>query len=152
LRFVATAILFVRAVPVWWQAGTAFRFIMSHHKHSSGSSHAVAGKRPAVFGKVFRWKSEAPGAAQPVKVEVTGSFTGWKPVALKYVPASGDWQLALHDIPGNRTHNYMLLVDGQPAPDKNADGLAVPHSAEEQQHQLMTARGPRVFMLFSQTK
>jgi hypothetical protein len=46
----------------------------------------------------------------------------------------------------------MLLVNGEPAHDKNCDGLAVPQSAEEERYQLMTARGPRVFLLFAQTK
>ena len=46
----------------------------------------------------------------------------------------------------------MLLVNNRPVPDKNSDGLAVPHTAEEQQHALTTPRGPRVFMLFSHTK
>lgn len=70
----------------------------------------------------------------------------------KFDRTTGVWQLALNDIPGNCTHNYMLLVNGKPAPDKNSDGLAVPHTAEEKQFALETARGPRVFMLFSQTK
>ena len=62
------------------------------------------------------------------------------------------WQLTLHGIPGNRTHRYMLLVDGEPIQDRNADGLVVPESFDEQQFQLMTPRGPRVFLLFAQTK
>jgi len=88
----------------------------------------------------------------PVRVEVAGSFNGWQRVALKRDRVSGVWQVTLPDIPGHRTHNYMLLVNGKPVPDKNADGLAVPHTAEEKQHQLQTPRGPRVFMLASQTK
>jgi hypothetical protein len=58
----------------------------------------------------------------------------------------------IHHIPGNRTHHYMLLVDGKPVDDQNADGMAVPHGAQEEQYQLMTARGGRVFMLYAQTK
>jgi hypothetical protein len=46
----------------------------------------------------------------------------------------------------------MLLVDGKPAHDKNADGLAVPHGPQEEQYQLTTDRGPRLFMVFAQTK
>ena len=88
----------------------------------------------------------------PVRVEVAGSFNGWQRVALKRDRVSGVWQVTLHDIPGNRTHNYMLLVNGRPVNDKLADGLAVPHTEEEKQHQLETPRGPRVFMLASQTK
>jgi hypothetical protein len=46
----------------------------------------------------------------------------------------------------------MLLVNGKPAKDSNSDGFAIPHTAEEKQFALETPRGPRVFMLFSQTK
>ena len=88
----------------------------------------------------------------PVRVEVAGSFNGWQPVALKRDRVSGVWQAALHDLQGNRTHTYMILVNGRPAPDKHADGLAIPHTDEEKAHALTTARGPRVFMLSSQTK
>ena len=88
----------------------------------------------------------------PVRVELVGSFTNWQPVALKRDRVSGIWQVTLHDIPGNRTHSYMLLVNRRPVKDKHADGLAAPHIPEEEQYQLMTPRGPRVFMLYSQTK
>jgi 1,4-alpha-glucan branching enzyme len=117
-----------------------------------GAEKTGAGKRAPTFSKIFRWQPDAPGGPMPVRVEVAGTFNGWQPVALKRDRASGVWQLTLADIPGHRTHNYMLLVNGKPAPDKNADGLAVPHTAEEKQHQLLTPRGPRVFILFSQTK
>jgi hypothetical protein len=123
---------------------------MSHHIRSPGK--VEAGKRAPTFTKIFRWQPEPPGGPMPVLVEVAGTFNGWQRVALKRDRVSGVWTLTLHDIPGNRTHNYMLLVNGKPAHDKNADGLAVPHTAEEKQHQLLTPRGPRVFMLFSQTK
>jgi hypothetical protein len=46
----------------------------------------------------------------------------------------------------------MLLVNGRPTPHQDSDGFAIPHTAEEKQYQLDTPRGPRVFMLFSQTK
>jgi hypothetical protein len=62
------------------------------------------------------------------------------------------WHVTLHHIEGNRTHHYMLLVDGKPVQDKNADGLAIPHGPQEEEYQLMTGRGPRLFMLFAQTK
>jgi 1,4-alpha-glucan branching enzyme len=88
----------------------------------------------------------------PVRVEVAGSFNGWQRVALKRDRVSGVWQVTLHGIPGNRTHNYMLLVNSRPVNDPHADGLAVPHTPEEVQHQLATPRGPRVFMLASHTK
>ncbi|HEY0454896.1 MAG TPA: hypothetical protein VGE41_00870 [Verrucomicrobiae bacterium] len=66
--------------------------------------------------------------------------------------AQGTWGTTIHHIEGHRTHHYMLLVDGQPANDKNSDGLAVPHGAEEERYALQTVRGPRVFMLFAQAK
>ena len=109
-------------------------------------------KRPSVFSKVFRWQPDYPGGPLPVKVEIVGSFTGWKKTPLKYDRVNGIWQLTLENIPGNRTHNYMLLVNGRPASDKNSDGLAVPRTEEEKQYQFETPRGPRVFLLFSQTK
>jgi hypothetical protein len=121
------------------------------HTHSHSHSH-VPVKRAGTFSKIFRWQQDPPGGPMPVKVELVGSFNGWQKAPLKYDRANGIWQLTLHDIPGNRTHNYMLLVNDRPAPDKNSDGLAVPHTAEEKQHALETPRGPRVFMLFSQTK
>ena len=62
------------------------------------------------------------------------------------------WHTTIHHVPGHRTHHYMFLVDGQPAYDKHADGLAIPHGPQEEQYQLQTDRGPRVFMLFAQTK
>jgi hypothetical protein len=46
----------------------------------------------------------------------------------------------------------MLLVDGKPTYDKNCDGVVAPHNSEEERFQLVTERGPRVHMLFAQTK
>jgi hypothetical protein len=46
----------------------------------------------------------------------------------------------------------MILVDGKPAYDRYNDGLALPQGPEEERHQIMTDNGPRVFMLFAQTK
>jgi hypothetical protein len=46
----------------------------------------------------------------------------------------------------------MLLADGKPVEDTHCDGMAVPAGAQELQYAIPTARGPRVFMLFSQTK
>lgn len=71
---------------------------------------------------------------------------------MQYDRATKAWHVTLDNIPGNRTHNYMLLVNGQPTADKFCDGLSVPHTDEEKQYQLITPRGPRVLMLFSQTK
>jgi hypothetical protein len=127
---------------------------MPHRSHGHGQGHLKAplAKRALTFSKVFRWQPSEPGGPAPACVEVVGSFTDWQPVALKHDRATGGWQVTLNNIPGNRTHSYMLLVNRQPVSDKHADGLAVPHTPEEQQHQLMTPRGPRVFMLYSQTK
>ena len=50
------------------------------------------------------------------------------------------------------SNDAPVLVDGQPTSDKNCDGLAVPTNAEEAQYALTTPRGPRVLMLFAQTK
>jgi 1,4-alpha-glucan branching enzyme len=95
---------------------------------------------------------DPPGGPMPVRVEIVGSFTNWQKVPMKYDRTSAVWQVTLENIPGNCTHNYMVLVNGRPSKDKNSDGLAMPHTDEEKQYALETPRGPRVFMLFSQTK
>ena len=110
------------------------------------------GSRGQTFSKVFRWRLPDGQTQVPAAVEVVGSFSHWQKVALHRDSVVDGWHATVHHIPGNRTHNYMLLVNGRPVSDKNSDGLAVPHSAEEKQHSLETPRGPRVFMLFSQTK
>jgi len=119
----------------------------SHHSHAPGTT-----KRGTHFSKAFRWQPAKPGDPNPAKVEIAGTFTEWKPVALAHDHATNHWQIILHHIPGNCTHHYMLLVDGQPTSHKHCDGLAVPANAQETQFALATARGPRVFMLFSNTK
>ncbi len=123
---------------------------MTQNIHSLAKDEAD--KLTPTFSKVFRWQPEKPGGPMPVRVEVAGTFNGWLRVPLKRDRVSGVWQLTLHGIPGNRTHTYMVLINGRPANDKNADGLAVPHTAEEVKHQFATPRGPRVFLLASQTK
>ena len=75
-----------------------------------------------------------------------------KKLPLERSAVTGTWQITIPEIPGSRTHHYMLLVDGKPTSDKNCDGLAVPTNAEEAQYQLTTPRGLRVLMLFAQTK
>ena len=65
---------------------------------------------------------------------------------------AGGWHVMLQQIQGNRTHHYMLLADGKPVEDTHCDGMAVPTGAQELQFAIPTDRGPRVFMLFSQTK
>ena len=104
------------------------------------------------FRKTFRWQPSDPRAPIPAAVELAGSFTDWQLQTMKRDAITNTWQLTLDGIPGHCTHRYMLFVNGEPAHDKNCDGLAVPQSAEEERHQLMTARGPRVFLLFAQTK
>ncbi|MCC6232598.1 MAG: glycogen-binding domain-containing protein [Verrucomicrobiales bacterium] len=89
---------------------------------------------------------------EPQSVEIVGSFTHWQPTALQRDGRQDSWHVTLHDIPGGRTHHYMLLVDGKPTYDKTCDGLAVPHGMNEENFQLQTDRGPRVLMLFAQTK
>lgn len=104
------------------------------------------------FSKVFRWQPADPHEPTPDSVELAGSFTDWRAMALTRDAVTNTWQVTLHGIPGNRTHRYMLLVNGKPASDKNCDGLAVPEGFDEQKYQLVTVRGPRIFLLFAQTK
>lgn len=105
-----------------------------------------------VFSKVFRWRLPDGVTAEPKEVHVVGSFSHWQKVEMIRDGKLDAWHVTVHHIPGNRTHHYMLLVDGQPTFDKNCDGLAVPHGFQEEQYQLTTERGPRVLMLFAQTK
>ena len=111
-----------------------------------------APKKPPVFTKIFRWRLPDGQSAAPAAVEIVGSFTNWQKVPLTRDSALDAWHVTIHHIPGNRTHHYMLLVDGKPVADKHADGLAIPHGPLEEQYQLMTDRGGRVFMLYAQTK
>ena len=109
-------------------------------------------ERPQTFTKIFRWRLPAGQTAAPATVEIVGTFTKWQKVPLVPDEARHIWQVTLNDIPCNRTHHYMLLVDGKPVRDEKCDGQAIPRNAQEAQYQLMTARGPRVLMLFAQTK
>lgn len=104
------------------------------------------------FTKIFRWTLPAGQTQEPNSVEVVGSFSQWKPVSLVHDSRVGSWHAAVHHIPGNRTHHYMYLVDGEPWMDRDCDGLAVPHGPDEERYALETSKGPRVFMLFAQTK
>ena len=106
--------------------------------------------RQQAFSKIFRWHGNGH-AEGPTQVEVVGTFSNWQRLPLS-PDGSGSWHVILENIPGNRTHHYMLLADGKPVSDKFSDGLAVPQNAEEEQFAITTARGPRVFMLFAQTK
>jgi hypothetical protein len=109
-------------------------------------------KRAPVFNKIFRWEPADPQSPPPSSVAVAGTFSDWQPIPLKKDRASHGWQLQLDNLPGNQTHRYMLFIDGQPANDTNADGLAIPETEQEKAWALTTARGPRLFMLFSQMK
>jgi hypothetical protein len=111
-----------------------------------------AADRRQVFSKVFRWRLPDGQTAEPTTVEVVGSFTHWQPVALVRDGKLDAWHTTLHHILGNRTHHYMLLVDGKPTYDKGCDGLAVPHGALEEHYAVPSDKGPRVLMLFAQTR
>jgi hypothetical protein len=104
------------------------------------------------FSKVFRWRLPDGQIDAPQNVEIVGSFSRWQRITLHRDSVLDAWHATIHHIPGNRTHHYMLLIDGKPAYDKTCDGLAVPHGFDEERFQLMTDKGPRVLMLFSQTK
>jgi len=104
------------------------------------------------YSKVFRWRLPDGTTAEPKSVEVVGSFNHWQRVLLQRDGKLDSWHATIHHIPGNRTHHYMLLIDGKPANDRNCDGLAVPHGMQEETYALQTPRGPRVFMMFAQTK
>jgi len=106
--------------------------------------------RKQAFNKIFRWEPNGSGIT-PATVELVGTFSNWTPLPMG-PDGSGNWHLALENIPGNRTHRYMVLADGQPVSDKNSDGLAIPEGAVEEQFAISTPRGPRVFVLFAQTK
>jgi len=104
------------------------------------------------FTKVFRWPVPADQTPQPTTVEVAGSFNGWRKVPLSYDPPTRTWQIALNNIEGNRTHRYVILVDGKPSYDKTCDGLTTPQTPDEAKCQIATPKGPRIMLLFSQTK
>lgn len=113
---------------------------------------AVTREPQAGYTKVFRWPVPADQDHQPTIVEVVGSFTNWRRVPLAYDKVTTTWTVTLSDVPGNRTHRYVILVDGMPSYDKTCDGLAVPCGPEEEKWQLATAKGPRVMLMFGQTK
>jgi hypothetical protein len=108
--------------------------------------------RKPTYSKVFRWKLPEGETQQPNSVEVVGSFTDWQRVPLLHDGKVQTWHVTIPNIPGNKTHHYMLLVDGNPAQDKGCDGYALPQGAVEERYTIQTARGPRLFMLFAQTK
>ncbi|MGE3309610.1 MAG: hypothetical protein AB7O66_06540 [Limisphaerales bacterium] len=120
-------------------------------------TQAGGGGRPPqenkpVFSKVCRWRLPDGRTYDPATVEIVGACSHWQKVPMIRDGKQDAWHVTMHHIPGARTHHYMLLVDGQPTYDKTCDGLAVPHGFQEEQWQLQTDRGPRVLMLFAQTK
>jgi hypothetical protein len=112
----------------------------------------VSGSGGMTFSKVFRWRLPDGQRTEPKTVEIVGTFTHWQKVALQRDGMLDAWHITLHHLQGNRTHHYMLLLDGKPAHDKTCDGLAVPTGPQEEQFAYPTEKGPRVFMLFAQTK
>ena len=110
------------------------------------------GDRKQTYSKVFRWRLPDGHTQDPTSVEVVGSFTHWQRTPMTRDGKLDAWHVTLHHIEGNKTHHYMLLVDGNPAHDKNCDGFAVPHGYQEEQYAITTAKGPRVFMLFAQAR
>jgi hypothetical protein len=108
--------------------------------------------RSPSYSKAFRWRLPDGQTEPPQAVEIVGSFTRWQKVPLMRDGALDAWHLTLHNIPAHKTHHYMLLVDGKPTQDKNCDGMAIPHGPEEEQYTIQTDRGPRVLMMFAQTK
>ena len=108
--------------------------------------------RKQTFSKVFRWRLPDGQAQPPNLVEVAGSFNRWQRIPLTRENAQDGWHATVHEIQSNRTHHYMLFVDGRPTIDQHCDGLAIPRGPEEAQFQVATDKGPRVMMLFAQTK
>jgi hypothetical protein len=120
----------------------------------TASRHSQPEKREqrTGFTKMFRWPVPVGQTPPPTAVEVVGSFSGWHRVPLSYDPPSKTWQLILNDVESNRTHRYVILVDGNPSYDKTCDGLAAPQTPDEAKWQIATPKGPRIMLLFSQTK
>jgi hypothetical protein len=120
---------------------------------NSTSSSARRREDPRdTYARVFRWRPCAKFSSAPARVEIVGSFTRWRTVSLTHDAVQNTWCITIDGIPGKRTHHYMLLVDGRPIFDPACDGFALPQGFDEEQHALPTEKGPRVLMLFSQTK
>ena len=117
----------------------------------SVAARSDAARQPT-FTKIFRWRLQDGQTEAPKSVEIVGSFTKWQKVPLNRDSVVDAWHVTLHHIMGNRTHHYVLLVDGTPYYDKTCDGLAVPHGSDEEKYAVKTDKGPRVLMLWAQTK
>jgi hypothetical protein len=132
-------------------AASAVRVPTTNLNKSSSAMNRRREDPRDTYMRVFRWKPSPDGEA-PTSVEIVGSFTRWQTVSLTHDPVQGAWSVTIQGIPGKKTHHYMLLVNGQPIHDPACDGLALPLGFDEEQFALQTAKGPRVLMLFSQTK
>ena len=104
------------------------------------------------YARVFRWKLPEDTGERPTRVEIVGSFTRWQTVSLTHDAVQNAWTITIDGIPGKKTHHYMLLIDGKPVFDPSCDGFALPQGFDEEQFALPTEKGPRVLMMFSQTK
>lgn len=110
------------------------------------------GDRKATYSKVFRYSPSHGHDHKLERVEIVGSFTNWHPVSMSLNPQDHNWQVTIDGIEGNKTHHYMLLVNGHPHNDKMCDGYAVPHGDIEHRYSITTPRGQRLFLLFAQAK
>jgi len=115
-------------------------------------SRGIGANKKPTYSKVFRWSLPEGQTEEPTSVEVVGSFTDWQRVPLLKDAKVKTWHANIQNIPGNKTHHYMMLVDGKPTMDKGCDGYALPQGEYEERYAIQTARGPRLFMLFAQTK
>ncbi|HTV62690.1 MAG TPA: glycogen-binding domain-containing protein [Verrucomicrobiae bacterium] len=131
-----------------YQVGSALR---PSHKAGTAVHAPKPLERKQTYSKTFRWTLPSGQTDVPHKVEVAGTFSDWKKLPMSR-DVSGAWHLAMPHIPGHRTHRYMFFADDRPVQDKHCDGLATPHSHEEEKFAIATPRGPRVFMLFAQSK
>lgn len=138
----------------WWNNRTPKQGIppIPEPRSPTGSPPRSRHDSGTTFSKVFRWRLPDGQTQEPKSVEVIGSFTHWQRVPLTRDGKIDAWHVSLHHIQGNRTHHYMLLVDGHPTFDHGCDGLAIPHGPQEESYQLGTDKGPRVLMLFAQTR
>lgn len=125
---------------------------MAEPRSTTARPAAAKPNQGLTFSKVFRYRLPDGQTEDPKTVEVIGTINHWQRTPLLRDGKLDSWHAMLHHIPGNKTHHYMLLVDGKPTMDKNCDGLAIPHGAQEEQYALETERGPRVLMMFAMTK
>ena len=89
-------------------------------------------ERKHSYTRIFRWRLPEGQTEEPQSVEIVGSFSQWRRVTLDRDGKLDAWHAMVHHIPGNKTHHYMLLINGKPAYDKTCDGLAIPHGFDEE--------------------